>query len=152
MNWDAIWQDLEGAFRLTAIRIKARFPDIGVGIVNDREALAEPLEGFTHYPASAEWEDVLLEMTCGSSATAGFWMADGSPLFPNTPQQDAIRFEISLGGGPTLAHLDPRLLPEGRESNEYADLVRRFVSDSIYLIERSVPLMVDALAKSASPP
>jgi hypothetical protein len=100
---------------------------------------------FAHLPLEAPFEDVVIEFACAPAARGGFWTDDGKPLFPGSPDRQALRFDIMRGTGQTLARLPPVLLPAAVGSSEYDHQVGEFLAAAIRLVEESVPLIVENL-------
>ncbi len=155
-DWDDVWADLEATFRHIQGRVRSKLPDIGwqisrgPGVSSSR--VFDAYLSFAHLPLEAPVEDVLLQFACAPAGTGGFWAEDGMALFPETPERHALRFEIMLGTGQTLAKLTPVLLPAQVGSPEYQQLVRSFLSDSAHLAETNVALVVDTLVRRKNPP
>ncbi len=101
---------------------------------------------FMYDPVEQRFEDLILDFSC-FAATRGFWNRDGSPRFPDAAERDALGFGIERGTGETLVALEPLLLPEDEDSEEYARLVAGYAERAVALVEQHMDLIIESLSE-----
>lgn len=149
MDWETVWADLESAFSRIADAVEARVPGIGTRVSRGPTSPATVFNAqvtFAHLPLNAPVEDVLMGLTCGPSATGGFYAANGELLFPAADEQNAIKCEIERGNGEVLARLNPMLLPADEDSDDYWEAVHGFVAAAKNFGERNIDTITFALS------
>lgn len=151
MDWDSVWSELDQCYRRVQAAVAARIPGIGGRIARGpgfADSIFDAYLSFAHLPLEAPVEDVVIQFACAPAARGGFWTDDGEPLFPESPERHALRFDVMRGTGKTLARLQPMLLPATIGSSEYDRQVGEFLAESIRLLEESIPLIVESLTPS----
>jgi hypothetical protein len=88
---------------------------------------------------------LLIQFMCSRQGSSGISGEDRAGFRLGNPSQHRLQFEIRRGTGETLAALQPILLPSDIASAEYDSLVRKFLTESIQLMESSVELVVHTL-------
>lgn len=145
--WAVVGHRLSECFDPIIAQVKASYPHIHAGNgwnapVGYMKFLAHG--SFCYDPASAEFEDLLLEFVC-APADRGFWNADGTPAFPGVVDRDAVKFEIARGTGLVLASLDPVLLPEDENSPEYEQAILDYADRACAFVDARTDLILEAL-------
>ena len=148
MNWDLVWQKVSFSFKDIQTVVREVFPAIGSTIFRFPKSATMVFAAqltFSHLPLTAESEDVVLELACAPAGRGGFWAGPGRPLFPETPDRHALRFEIDQRGKGTLTEAKPALLPADPNSDDYKEAVLVFTDRAIETAKTSVPLLLQAL-------
>ncbi len=146
MDWAAIERRLEPRYEELTRRATDSYPashpcrERGGG-VNQRFCYGV---SFAYDRRSQEHEDLVFWLHCALSPTE-FHNPDGSRVFPDAWDRDAIGFEIVRGTGHVLAELEPELLPADRDSPEYEQAVLDYLPRTEAFLDDHVAMILGIL-------
>lgn len=146
--WDAAGLLFSECVDRVVAMARRAYPDIHAGKTWDAPLGVRICAGqgwFCYEPATAESEDLLLDLQCAPADQGWFYDGNGNLLFPAAVGRHAIMFEIARGTGLTLASLEPVLLPEDEESHEYEAAVLDYVELACAFVDANTDLILDAL-------
>ncbi|HWB70915.1 MAG TPA: hypothetical protein VG452_01760 [Egibacteraceae bacterium] len=101
-------------------------------------------------PVEQQFEDLILDFSC-LPATKGFWYEYGVRMFPDAIDQDAVKFEIERGTGEALVALEPLLLPQDEDSEEYQRLVAGYAERAVALVDEHMDFIIESLSEPYRP-